>query len=117
MASPGSRRCETSSPASRGTTCRTSRGWMPFCTRPWMATKLRLSKAPIGPRRTLGEYELISELGRGGMGVVYRAWQPSLCREVAVKCLNRPGDEKAEARFRREIKALGQVEHPNVVKV
>src|SRR5207245_7411 len=74
---------------------------------------------PIRPpaRRTLGEFELLSELGRGGMGVVYRAWQPSLGRQVALKSLLRSGDPKAEARFRREIKALGRVEHAHVVKI
>src|SRR5260370_28675167 len=51
------------------------------------------------------------------MGVVYRAWQPSLCRQVALKCLLRSDDPKAEARFAREIRALGRVEHPNLVKV
>jgi WD40 repeat protein/serine/threonine protein kinase/tetratricopeptide (TPR) repeat protein len=68
------------------------------------------------PRR-LGEFELLSELGRGGMGVVYRAWQPSLGRQVALKSLIRAGDPKAEARFNREIHALGRVEHPHLVKV
>ena len=68
-------------------------------------------------RRRMGEFELRSELGRGGMGVVYRAWQPSLGREVALKCLLRAGDPKAEARFNREIHALGRVEHPHLVKV
>jgi WD40 repeat protein/serine/threonine protein kinase/tetratricopeptide (TPR) repeat protein len=68
-------------------------------------------------RRTVGEFELISRLGQGGMGVVYRAWQPSLGRQVALKCLLRSGDPKAETRFAREIRALGKVEHPNVVKV
>jgi WD40 repeat protein/serine/threonine protein kinase len=71
---------------------------------------------PHAPRR-LGEFELLSELGRGGMGVVYRAWQPSLGRQVALKVLFRTGDPKAEARFRREIRALGQVEHPHLVKI
>jgi WD40 repeat protein/serine/threonine protein kinase len=65
----------------------------------------------------LGDFELRSVLGRGGMGVVYRAWQPSLGREVAVKALQRSGDPKADARFRREIRALGKVEHPGLVKV
>jgi WD40 repeat protein/serine/threonine protein kinase len=69
------------------------------------------------PERAVGEFELLSRLGRGGMGVVYRAWQPSLCRQVAVKCMLRSGDPKAEARFAREIRALGRVEHPNLVKV
>jgi serine/threonine protein kinase len=67
-------------------------------------------------QRTLGEFELISELGRGGMGVVYRAWQPSLGRQVAVKKLLDSG-EKSTQRFAREIRALGRVEHPNLVKV
>jgi serine/threonine protein kinase len=71
-----------------------------------------------GPaRRQLGEFELLSELGRGGMGKVYRAWQPSLGRQVALKELLRTGDAKAEARFAREIRALGRVEHPHLVKI
>ena len=75
------------------------------------------SAAAEAPRRRLGEFELLSELGRGGMGVVYRAWQPSLGRQVALKCLLKAGDPKADARFNREIHALGRVEHPNLVKV
>jgi WD40 repeat protein/serine/threonine protein kinase len=70
-----------------------------------------------GPARSVGEFELLSELGRGGMGVVYRAWQPSLSRQVALKCLFQTSDPKAEARFRREIRALGRVEHPHLVKI
>src|SRR5207302_5934289 len=73
--------------------------------------------APGPARRTLGEFELLSELGRGGMGVVYRAWQPSLGRQVALKKLLHSGDAKIEARFRREIRALGKVEHPHLVKI
>jgi serine/threonine protein kinase len=67
--------------------------------------------------RTIGEFELLSRLGHGAMGVVYRAWQPSLGRQVALKCMLKSGDPKAEARFAREIRALGRVEHPGVVKV
>lgn len=65
----------------------------------------------------IGEFELLSELGRGGMGVVYRAWQPSLGRQVALKCVLGSGDPRIEARFTREIQALGRVEHPNLVKI
>jgi serine/threonine protein kinase len=68
-------------------------------------------------RRTLGEFELLSELGRGGMGVVYRAWQPSLGRQVGLKKLLHSGDRKTEARFRREIRALGKVDHPHLIKI
>jgi serine/threonine protein kinase/Tfp pilus assembly protein PilF len=67
--------------------------------------------------KRLGEFDLISELGRGGMGVVYRAWQPSLRRQVALKTLLRVGDVTGDARFRREIMALGRVDHPNLVKI
>ncbi len=74
-------------------------------------------EAAGSPYRTLGEFELLSELGRGGMGVVYRAWQPSLGRQVALKVLFRTGDPKAEARFAREIHALGRVEHPHLIKI
>jgi Protein kinase domain len=73
--------------------------------------------APAPAGRTLGEFELLSELGQGGMGVVYRAWQPSLGRQVALKKLKHGGDAKTEVRFRREIRALGRVEHPHLVKV
>jgi serine/threonine protein kinase len=64
----------------------------------------------------LGEFQLLSRLGRGGMGMVYRARQASLGREVALKKLLNPGDEKSEARFAREIRALGKVDHPNLVR-
>ena len=67
--------------------------------------------------RSLGEFKLLSELGRGGMGVVYRAWQPSLGRQVALKKLQKTGDTKVESRFAREICALGRVEHPHLVKI
>jgi WD40 repeat protein/serine/threonine protein kinase len=76
------------------------------------------AETPSGPaRRTLGEFELLSELGQGGMGKVYRAWQPSLGRQVALKVLLHSGDAKAEARFRREIRALGRVDHPHLIKI
>jgi tetratricopeptide (TPR) repeat protein len=77
----------------------------------------RSSGADESAPRRLGEFELLGTLGWGGMGVVYRAGQPSLRRDVAVKCLRQAGDARSEARFSREIRVLGMVDHPHLVKV
>ncbi len=69
------------------------------------------------PRR-LGEYELLEVIGRGGMGLVYRARHVSLDRAVAVKVL-RSGmfGQKEALRFVAEAQVTGQLEHPNIVPV
>ena len=66
-----------------------------------------------------GDYELLEELGRGGMGVVYRALQKSLDREVAIKMIlaGSLADEQAIERFHTEAQAVGQLRHPNIVRV
>ena len=75
--------------------------------------------APPAParRRSMGEFELLSELGRGGLAVVYLAWQPSLGRQVALKCSRPGGDARIEASFVREFQLLGRLDHANIVKV
>lgn len=67
----------------------------------------------------LGDFEVLAEIGRGGMGVVYLARQLSLGRLVALKMLpaELAGDAAALARFRREIRALARCDHANIVKV
>jgi hypothetical protein len=74
--------------------------------------------APPPPGGSLGRYLVIEELGRGGMGVVLRAYDPKLQREVAIKLL-RAGvlDATSEARMIHEARAMAKLSHPNVVAV
>ena len=70
------------------------------------------------PGQRRGRYLLLSEVGRGGMGAVLRAYDPKLQREVAIKVLRRRHfDETAAARLVREAQAMAQLSHPNVVAV
>jgi len=71
--------------------------------------------------RKLGRYEILADLGKGAMGVVYRALDPMLNRTVAVKTINMALEqderEDYEARFYQEAKAAGGLNHPNIVTV
>ena len=69
--------------------------------------------------KQLGDYVLIRELGRGGMGIVFEAVHQSLGRRVAVKVMRRRDvkDEKYIARFRREAQAAAKLHHTNIVSV
>jgi len=71
------------------------------------------------PGAHLGPYEIISPLGAGGMGEVYRAKDPRLKREVAVKVLSAEvlGDAERQKRFQREAEAISALNHPNVLSV
>jgi WD40 repeat protein/tRNA A-37 threonylcarbamoyl transferase component Bud32 len=74
-------------------------------------------EAPLPPR--LGGYEILGELGRGGMGVVYRAWHAGLSRAVALKVLrdaSLAGDEERR-RFDAEAKAVARLQHAHIVQV
>ncbi|MCI0465006.1 MAG: protein kinase, partial [Gemmataceae bacterium] len=70
-------------------------------------------------RPTIAGYEILSELGRGGVGVVYWVWQAALNRTAALKMLliGAHAGEKELARFRTEVEAAARLQHPNIVQV
>jgi serine/threonine protein kinase len=74
---------------------------------------------PLTPGSRLGPYEIIAQLGQGGMGIVFRARDTKLEREVAVKVLprNLADDPDALGRFEREAKAVAALSHPNILAI
>ncbi len=74
---------------------------------------------PLAPGTFLGPYEIISPIGAGGMGEVYRARDSRLDRDVALKILPEEygGEPERRVRFEREARAAGQLNHPNILAV
>ena len=68
---------------------------------------------------SLGDYQILREIGRGGMGIVYEAVQRSLNRRVALKVINSlvSGNSQHRARFRREAEAAASLHHTNIVPI
>src|SRR4029079_13199329 len=65
----------------------------------------------------LGQYQLIGLIRRGGMSTVYKAYQPSLDRHVAVKVLQHNRDPQFTERFKREARAIAQLQHHNILPI
>src|SRR5438309_803226 len=74
---------------------------------------------PLAPGSKLGPYEILAGLGAGGMGEVYRAHDPRLGREVAIKILpaGSAGDSECMRRFEQEARATAALNHPNILAV
>lgn len=74
---------------------------------------------PLTPGSRIGGYEIVSALGAGGMGEVYRARDARLARDVAIKVLPErlAADPDALARFEREAKAVAALSHPNILGI
>jgi tetratricopeptide (TPR) repeat protein/predicted Ser/Thr protein kinase len=76
------------------------------------------SVPPVAAAETIGRYRVVSQIGAGGMGVVLKAWDPSLGRIVAIKRLSTEASTELEAlRLHREAQAIAQLSHPNVIAV
>ncbi len=73
----------------------------------------------IEPGQMLAHYKLIEKIGEGGMGVVWKARDTTLDREVAIKTLpaSVAGDAESLARFEREARMLATLNHPNIASV
>ena len=73
-----------------------------------------LAKGDV-PNESFGRYRLDSVLGSGGMGIVYKAWDPQLARPVAIKVVRKAGaDAQLRTRLVREAQSLARLSHPNV---
>src|SRR5215470_19838089 len=74
---------------------------------------------PLGPGTRLGSYEIVSVLGEGGMGEVWRARDTKLNRDVAIKMLPKSfaSDSWRMQRFEREAQLLASLNHPNIAAI
>ncbi|MBI2933627.1 MAG: protein kinase [Planctomycetes bacterium] len=77
---------------------------------------MEVAEAAKDPRNHFGRYIILRALGRGGMGTVYKAYDPALRRTVALKVLNNERPE-AVARFQREARTVARFKHPNIVSI
>ena len=86
----------------------------------WLRAELqRQGPGVVAPGSRIGRYEIREEIGEGGTAVVFKAYDPDLNREVAVKVLHRrrSGDPNFANRFRREAKAVANLNHSNILQV
>lgn len=92
-----------------------------FSAWPWLEAADAADESPdvcVTSDKRIGQYEILDEIGRGGMGIVFKARQIGLNRIVALKIIRSPLATREEVcRFRREALAAAKLEHPNIVAV
>jgi len=77
-----------------------------------------MASSNLTPGQTLGHFRIVEEIGAGGMGVVYRAWDTQLERDVAVKVLKGENwSESERRRLRKEARVLSRLNHPNIESI
>jgi len=95
------------------------RALSPPADHPSIAEETPLAFSPSGELLRLGRFQIVCELGRGGCGIVYRAFDPLLRRDVALKVPRSDalGTRELRERFLREARAAAGLDHPNVVTI
>src|SRR5579872_2506077 len=78
-----------------------------------MGTSVNWWTMPASPGDRLGPYEIVAVIGAGGMGEVYRAHDPRMGRDVAIKLSH----EQFSERFEREVRAVATLSHPNICTI
>src|SRR5687768_7897827 len=86
---------------------------------PWLSDRAvaHLSRVASARHEPGRRYELLEEIGRGGMGVVHRAVDLELQRDVALKILQADAGTDLETRLLREARIIGRLEHPGLVPI
>jgi serine/threonine-protein kinase len=78
---------------------------------------LAMTRDLVGRTVAEGRYEIVRQIGQGGMGSVYLARQTAMDRQVALKLITAAQSAEAVARFQREMKLTAKIEHPNTIRV
>ena len=80
-------------------------------------TQNKQSGFELKPGQNLNQYSIVAEIGRGGMGIVYKAVDMKLNRQVAIKIILTENNVRHRERLLREAQAIAQLSHPNIVQV
>lgn len=97
--------------------------WPPLDEKPylcdWNGKCFRFRPAQLGKGTLFGHYQLMDELGRGGMGVVYKAYHTHLQQVFALKVMlaGENASERMLARFHREVQTLARLKHPGIIQI